>query len=77
MKLLFDENLSPRLVDLLFPLFPESNHVRNEIAINSRWEWSKKSVQSSPESIEGKAAAILASGAYSQYVSTAKWRERR
>ena len=29
MKLLFDENLSPRLVNLLSPLFPESNHVRN------------------------------------------------
>lgn len=29
MKLLFDENLSPRLVDLLSSLFPESNHVRN------------------------------------------------
>ena len=29
MKLLFDENLSPRLVDLLLTLFPESSHVRN------------------------------------------------
>ncbi len=26
---------------------------------------------------EGKAAAFLTRGAYSQYVSTAKWRERR
>ena len=29
MKLLFDENLSPRLVDLLLIVFPESSHVRN------------------------------------------------
>jgi len=28
-KLLFDENLSPHLVDLLSTLFPESTHVRN------------------------------------------------
>ena len=28
MKLLFDENLSPRLVDLLSSLFPGSTHVR-------------------------------------------------
>jgi len=27
--------------------------------------------------VEGKAAAILTSGAYMEYVSTAKWRERR
>ncbi len=29
MKLLFDENLSPRLVQLLADLFPESVHVRD------------------------------------------------
>ena len=29
MKLLFDENLSPRLVDLLSDIFPDSTHVRN------------------------------------------------
>lgn len=29
MKLLFDENLSPRLVSLLSSLFPESTHVRD------------------------------------------------
>jgi len=29
MKLLFDENLSPRLVQLLHDLFPESIHVRD------------------------------------------------
>ena len=29
MKLLFDENLSPRLVDLLADLFPNSRHVRD------------------------------------------------
>ena len=28
MKLLFDQNLSPKLVDRLSDLFPESNHVR-------------------------------------------------
>jgi hypothetical protein len=29
------------------------------------------------KSSSGKAAALLARGAYSQYVSTTKWRERR
>ena len=29
MKLLFDENLSPRLADSLSDLFPNSTHVRN------------------------------------------------
>ena len=29
MKLLFDQNLSPRLVDLLVDLFPESSHVQS------------------------------------------------
>lgn len=29
MKLLFDENLSPRLVHLLSALFPDSTHVRD------------------------------------------------
>jgi len=28
MKLLFDQNLSPRLVDLLADLFPESSHLQ-------------------------------------------------
>lgn len=28
MKLLFDQNLSPRLVDLLFDVFPASTHVQ-------------------------------------------------
>ena len=28
MKLLFDQNLSPRLVDLLVDVFPESSHVQ-------------------------------------------------
>jgi predicted nuclease of predicted toxin-antitoxin system len=31
MKLLFDENLSPKLVQLLEDLFPDSLHVREEI----------------------------------------------
>ena len=38
---------------------------------------SEGSVQSCPELAEGKAEAILTRGAYSQYVSTAKGRERR
>ena len=29
MKLLFDQNLSPRLVDLLADVFPESSHVQS------------------------------------------------
>lgn len=29
MKLLFDENLSPRLAELLSDIFPDSTHVRN------------------------------------------------
>lgn len=29
MKLLFDENLSPKLVGLLSDLYPDSTHVRN------------------------------------------------
>ena len=29
MKLLFDQNLSPRLVDLLVDVFPESSHVQS------------------------------------------------
>lgn len=27
MKLLFDQNLSPRLVDLIYDIFPNSTHV--------------------------------------------------
>ncbi len=38
---------------------------------------SKKSVQSCPELVEGKAAAIVARGAYWHYVSMEQWRERR
>lgn len=29
MKLLFDENLSPKLADMLCDIFPDSTHVRN------------------------------------------------
>jgi hypothetical protein len=36
----------------------------------------KKVIQSCPEPVEGKAAASLTRGAYFQYVSTTKWRER-
>lgn len=44
MKLLFDENLSPRLVEALSALFPESNHV-NSVGLYGRsdreiWDWS-------------------------------------
>ena len=38
---------------------------------------SKKSVQSCPELVEGKAAAFFARGMYWRDVSTEKWRERR
>jgi len=37
----------------------------------------KEVIQSCPEPVEGKAAAILTRGAYFQYVSTKKLRERR
>ncbi len=37
----------------------------------------KKPVPAEAGSPPSKAAAILTRGAYSQYVSTAKWRERR
>ncbi|MEC4681016.1 MAG: hypothetical protein VST67_10010 [Nitrospirota bacterium] len=37
----------------------------------------KKHVLAEAGSPSSKAAAILTRGAYSQYVSTAKWRERR
>ena len=45
MKLLFDENLSPRLVDLLHDLFPDSVHVR-DVGLNSAddltvWEYAQ------------------------------------
>jgi hypothetical protein len=36
----------------------------------------KNVIQSCPELAEGKAAAILTRGAYFQYVSMTKWRER-
>ncbi|MEC4673979.1 MAG: hypothetical protein VST68_07295 [Nitrospirota bacterium] len=39
-------------------------HAQSENDISSRGEWSKESVQSSPEYIEGKAAASLARGGY-------------
>ncbi len=64
---------------------PLAIHTPVEKDIVSGRECSKKhalslsegSVQSCPEAIEGKAAAILTRGAYMEYVSTAKWRERR
>jgi len=43
--------------------------VVKKINVSSQREWSKKS--------SSKAAAILMRGAYVEYVSTAKWRERR
>jgi predicted nuclease of predicted toxin-antitoxin system len=46
MKLLFDENLSPRLIEKLKTEFPESQHIRN-LAMNSSkdteiWEYAIK-----------------------------------
>ena len=45
MKLLFDENLSPRLVDLLADLYPDSTHV-HQCALGSSddlaiWQYAK------------------------------------
>ncbi|MEC4680048.1 MAG: hypothetical protein VST67_05040, partial [Nitrospirota bacterium] len=48
---------------------PWHRHALGEIDMSNRRECSKKSVSS-------KAAALLARGAYSQYVSTAQGRER-
>lgn len=46
MKLLFDQNLSPRLVKLLADLFPESNHVfplgLNEADDTEVWEYARE-----------------------------------
>ena len=36
MKLLYDENLSPRLVRLLEDLFPNSIHVR-DVGLKAKW----------------------------------------
>jgi len=42
MKLLFDENLSPRLVVLLADLFPNSIHVRDVVYEDSSvWNYAK------------------------------------
>lgn len=46
MKLLFDENLSPRLVDALADIFPESEHV-NRVGMGSAdddnvWEYARE-----------------------------------
>ena len=46
MKLLFDENLSPKLVQLLSDLFPDSVHVR-DVGLNRAddavvWEYAQK-----------------------------------
>jgi hypothetical protein len=54
--------------------FPWQIQAQEETGIISWRECSKKSVQSCPEPLEGKAAAILTRGAYMEYVSTAKWR---
>ena len=47
MKLLFDENLSPKLPNRLKALFPESLHVRDigmKATVDSEvWEYAKKS----------------------------------
>lgn len=46
MKLLFDQNLSPRLVKLLADIFPESNHVfplnLDEAEDTEVWQYAKE-----------------------------------
>lgn len=46
MKLLLDENLSPRLIDRLTPLYPEIAHVRDNGLKQSDdrtiWNWAKE-----------------------------------
>jgi predicted nuclease of predicted toxin-antitoxin system len=46
MKLLFDQNLSPRLVNLLADLFPDSNHVfpigLNKSEDTEVWEYARQ-----------------------------------
>ncbi len=46
MKLLFDQNLSPRLVKLLADIFPESNHVfplnLDETEDTEVWQYAKE-----------------------------------
>ena len=49
-------------------------NAQSEIDISNGREWSKKSSSPVLSYAEGKAAASLTRGAYSQYVSTAKWR---
>ena len=44
---------------------------------HQHWVSSKKSVQSCPELVEGKAAAIFPRGAFWHDVSTEQWRKRR
>ena len=47
MRLLFDNNLSPRLVDLLADLFPDSIHVRSikfqKASDQEIWDYAKAS----------------------------------
>ncbi|MEL6262397.1 MAG: DUF5615 family PIN-like protein [Cyanobacteria bacterium J06554_11] len=46
MKLLFDENLSPKLPDLLADIFPNSKHVRSSGLLGATdekiWEYARK-----------------------------------
>ena len=46
MKLLFDQNLSPRLVDYLSDLYPESNHVYrlgiDRVPDREVWEYARR-----------------------------------
>lgn len=61
MKLLFDENLSPRLIDLLSDIFPGANHVHhcglgsaNDSAV---WEYAKEygfTIVSKVSDLEGR-----------------------
>jgi len=51
MKLLYDQNLSHRLVALLSDLFPDSEHVRNvglqEADDRQIWEYAKQTISRS------------------------------
>jgi predicted nuclease of predicted toxin-antitoxin system len=46
MKLLFDQNLSPHLVNLLFDLYPDSNHVYplslDHVPDEEVWEYARR-----------------------------------
>ncbi|MEC4674863.1 MAG: hypothetical protein VST68_11805, partial [Nitrospirota bacterium] len=67
--------LEPLLADR-FPIVPVEYlpHMPHKCPRRNRYQQPSGMVKKSPSS---KAAASLTRGAYSQYVSTANWRERR